>query len=280
MLARKQLDVDAGRRDPDPVPLVGQEPAIGHVAVEGRGEDEEEHAHLVDLAAVVLGGEAVAELVDDLHDRQADPEAEDRPPVEEALELGQLAVEEVPLADDQGDGRQHQADAGGDEVGGEDPAEVGVHPREQPLGVDDRDLDEEDVGQERPDLPPAVLAAAADQDLGLLGAVDLDDARLVELGDEPRQVLDRDRLGAVLPLERLLDVLQVLLAVELLEQEVLLDLEAEVLERQGVLDDVVGHPLVELGLDHQVGAELDPEVLGGLAEGRGGGQSRGGARSL
>ena len=83
-----------------------------------------------------------------------------------------------------------------------------------------------------PDLPPLVLAAAADQHLGLFGAVDQDDARLVELGHEPGQVLDRDRLRAVLPLERLLDVLEVLLAVELLEQEVLLDLEPEVLERR------------------------------------------------
>ena len=87
------LDVDARRRDPDPLPLVGQEPAIGHVAIEGRREDEEEHPHLVDLAAEVLGGQAVAELVDDLDDGQAAPEVEDRLPVEEALELGQLAVE-------------------------------------------------------------------------------------------------------------------------------------------------------------------------------------------
>ena len=98
-----------------------------------------------------------------------------------------------------------------------------------------------------------------------------------KLGDEPGQVLDRDGLRSVLLLEGLLHVLEVLLAVELLEQEVLLDLEPEVLERQRVLDDVVGHPLVELGLNHQVGAELDPQVLGGLPEGHRGGQCRGGA---
>ena len=103
---------------------------------------------------------------------------------------------------------------------------------------------------------------------------------LVELGDEPGQVLDRDRLRAVLPLERLLDVLEGLLAVELLEQEVLLDLEPEVLQRERVLDDVVGHPLVELGLDDQVGPELDLEVLGGLPEGRRGGQGGSGSSSV
>ena len=87
----------------------------------------------------------------------------------------------------------------------------GYIPRQQLLGVDDRDLDEEDVGQELPDFSHAVLLAAADQDLGLLGAVDQDDPRLVQLGDEPRQVLDRDRLRPVLPLERLLDLLRVCL---------------------------------------------------------------------
>ncbi len=151
-------------------------------------------------------------------------------------------------------------------VGRVDPAEVRVHPGQQPLGVDDRDLDEQDVGQEAPDLAPPVLLAAADQHLGLLAAVDLDDPRLVELGHEPRQVLDRDRLRPVLPLECLLHVLERLLAVELLEQEVFLDLEAEILQRQRVLDDVVRHPLVELGLDDQVRPEPDLKVFGGLPE--------------
>ena len=158
------------------------------------------------------------------------------------------------------------------ERAGEYPAEIGIHPRQQPLGVDDRDLDEEDVGQERPDLAPAILLAAADQHLGLVGTVDLDDARLVQLGDETCEVFDRDRLGPVLPLERLLDVLQALLAVKLLEQEVFFDLESKILEREWVFDDVVRHPLVKLRLDDQVGPEPDNQVFGGLPEWSRGGQ--------
>src|SRR5262249_37322654 len=61
-----------------------------------------------------------------------------------------------------------------------------------------------------------------------------------------------------------------LLAVELLEEEVLLDLEPEILQRQRVLDHIVRHPLVELGLDHQIRPETDLEVLGGLPERLGG----------
>ena len=63
--------------------------------------------------------------------------------------------------------------------------------------------------------------------------------------------------GPILPLEGLLHFLQRLLAVELFEQVVLLDLESKVLERERVLDDVVRHPLVELGLHDQVGTQLD-----------------------
>ena len=57
-----------------------------------------------------------------------------------------------------------------------------------------------------------------------------------------------------------------LLAVELLEQEVLLDLEPKILERERVFDDVVRHPLIELRLDDQVGPQLDNQVFGGLPE--------------
>ena len=274
---QEAFDVDAGRRDPDAFPLAGQEPAIGHVAIERRGEDQEEHPHLVDLAAEVLGGQAVAELVDDLDDRQAAPEIEDGVPVEEALEVGHPRAEGAPLADDQRQRREHQADAEGHEVGREDPAEVGVHPREELLRVDDGDIDVEDVGEELPDLLPAVLLAAGDERLGLVGAVDLDDARLVQLRRESRQVLHRDRLRAVLPLEGLLDVEEGLRAVELLEQEIFLDLEPEILQRDRVLDDVVRHPLVELRLDDEVAAQLDPKVLGRLPGGCGGGHGGGGA---
>ncbi len=222
---------------------------------------------------VMLGGEAVAELVNDLHDGQADPEVEDGPPVEEALNVGQHVVERLPLAGDQHDGGEHRREAERHEGAGEDPAEVGIHPRQEPLGVDDRDLDEEDVGQECPDFSPAILLAAADQDLGLFATVDLDDPRFVKLSDKPGQVFNRNRLRPVFALERLLHFLKRQLAVELLKQEVFLDFEAEVLERERVFDHVVRHPLVELGLDDQVGTEPDLEMFGGLPEGQGGGQS-------
>ena len=108
---QEALDIDACRRDPDPVPLVGQQPAIGDVAVEGWSQDQEQDPHLVNFAPEMLGGQAVTEFVDDLHDCEAYPEAQDRPPVEEALEVGELVVERLPVADDQTQGHQHRQHA-------------------------------------------------------------------------------------------------------------------------------------------------------------------------
>src|SRR5262249_38976725 len=146
------------------------------------------------------------------------------------------------------------------------PAEVRVHPREQSLGIDDRYLDEEDIGQERPDFPPPVFPAAADEHLRLLVAVDLDDSRLVQLRHEAREVFDGNGLRTVFPLERLFHLLQSQLAIELLEQEVLLELEAKILECEWIFDDIVRHSLVKLRLDDEIRPEPDFEVFGRLSE--------------
>ena len=48
----------------------------------------------------MLGGEAVAEFVNDLHDGEADPEIPDGIPVEKALERGKLSRETAPIGDE------------------------------------------------------------------------------------------------------------------------------------------------------------------------------------
>ena len=88
----------------------------------------------------------------------------------------------------------------------------------------------------------------------------------MQLSDEAGEVFDRDRLRPVLALERFLDFLQREVAVELLEQEIFFDLEAKILEREWIFDDVVRHALIELRLHDQIGTQPDLEVLGGLAE--------------
>ena len=74
---------------------------------------------------------------------------------------------------------------------------------------------------------------------------------------KPSRSSSLSRSGRYSLLERLLGVLQRVLAVEELEQEVLLVLEAVVAQADRVLDDVVGPALVLLRLDGQVGAQAD-----------------------
>ena len=65
-----------------------------------------------------------------------------------------------------------------------------------------------------------------------------------ELLGELLQVFEREPVGAEALLERLLGVVERVLAVHELEQEVLLLLEAVVAQADGVLDDVVRAALV------------------------------------
>ena len=50
------------------MPVVGQHPGVGDVAVQAGREHQQHHAHLVALAAEVLARQAVAELVQHLGD--------------------------------------------------------------------------------------------------------------------------------------------------------------------------------------------------------------------
>ena len=63
-----QLDVHAGRADGRPLPLAGQHPGVGDVAVEAGREHQDHHAHLVAFAAEVLAAQPVAEFVEHLGD--------------------------------------------------------------------------------------------------------------------------------------------------------------------------------------------------------------------
>ena len=71
------------------------------------------------------------------------------------------------------------------------------------------------------------------------------------------QLLELEPLGAVLLLVGLLGVLQRVLAVEELQQEVLVVLQPVVAQADGVLDDVEAAALVQLLLDVEVLAQAD-----------------------
>jgi len=72
-------------------------------------------------------------------------------------------------------------------------------------------------------------------------------------------------VGTKLLLERLLHVFERVPAIEVLEDELLVFLEAEVTEADGVLDDVAGPALVVLGRYRHIRPEPDAHLLAPFA---------------
>ena len=102
------FDVDARRADGRPLPLARQHPGVGDVAVEAGRQHEDHDAHLVALAAEVLAGQPVAELVQHLRHAQHHRQQEGVVDAEELVELGQLRAEHVELDRHQRQRRQGQ----------------------------------------------------------------------------------------------------------------------------------------------------------------------------
>ena len=218
----------------------------------------------MDFTAEVFCGEPVSEFVDDLDDCKTAPEVDNGSPVEERLEVGQSLFDFREVTDHHRQCRKHQQAAQDDECSCIDPLEVGVHPCQQAFRIDDRNLDVKDVGGSPPDLLPNLLPATFDEDFGLFRSIDLSHAGFVKLGAEPDQVVHGDGLRPILAFERLFDLQQGGLAVELLEQEILFSLEPVIFQADGVFDDIVGHALIKLRTNHQVGPETNPQGFAGL----------------
>ena len=69
----KELEISSGERHPKPLGLLREQPGVAHVAVQGGLEVEEHEAELVDLAAEVLAGQAMRELVGDADEQDDEP---------------------------------------------------------------------------------------------------------------------------------------------------------------------------------------------------------------
>ena len=88
------------------MPLVGQHPGIGHVAIQARCEHQEHDAHFVAFAAEVLARQAVAEFVNDFGHGQRGAQIDPVLGLEELMKRGQLIVKRVELHQDQNQGRE------------------------------------------------------------------------------------------------------------------------------------------------------------------------------
>ena len=203
--ADETLDVDAGDRHPEAVPLVREQDRVRRVAVEGRREVEQRDADVVHLAAVDLRRVGVAELVDPADDRQDQEELED---VEQRL--AEERVELVGALEDRREVLREDPDRP-DRAGGPDrhdgrrpdPADVAHGLVQEVVGIDDPELDEERVEPLRLRLrraPARRLHLREEREVALgrrlIEQVELAE-HLVVLEDE-RQVDLGARLGRVL----------------------------------------------------------------------------------
>src|SRR5439155_16526318 len=83
----EHLEVGTSRGHPEALPLLGEEPGVAHVTVEGELEVDEQESHLVDVPSESLAGQAVRELVR-CGDRENDePCHQDHLDTPEALEV-------------------------------------------------------------------------------------------------------------------------------------------------------------------------------------------------
>ncbi len=126
--AQDQLDPDAGEDDPLALGTAFEEEDVRGVRIEGRSEIDEQEAHLVNVAAEMLAGEAVAEFVDAAEDHEENPEHPDVVGafVGEIIEGGGVLLDARPIGGEQIAGGDENADGEDDEAGGEHPAEVGI----------------------------------------------------------------------------------------------------------------------------------------------------------
>ena len=156
---------------------------------------------------------------------------------------------------------------------GEEPADVRIDEVEEPLGIDALEPHREDVGERRHPLLALALVAALDELLALAGGVGDHQAAAVQHADELLQLFGADRLRREVALEPLGDFVEARLAVEHLQDRVLLFLEAVVLQADGILHDPIEPPLVAMLPRAQIGPLANRQLsrrAGDKAFGKGG----------
>ena len=238
-----QFDVDAGGADDDAMPFIRQRPGVGDVAIEGRRQAQQQRPHLVDLAAEALATESVAELVDHLDHRQGRPQIDDGAEGEKLVVVGQLIEELGEVDADQTDGAEHQADAEQEKPHRENPADRAEHLVKNAVGVDDWNFDVENVGEGLNPFAAFLFPAAVVELLAGARRFVLGQAAGEKLLGETFHVLQFQPVGAELGFISLLRVFEGVLAVEELEQEMLVFLEAVVTQTNRVFDDVISPAL-------------------------------------
>ncbi len=133
--------------------------------------------------------------------------------------------------------------------------------REQLLGIEDRDLDVENVREGLHPFHADALGAVLVELLARLRRFVLHQPHSQELLAELFEVFELEAFGAKAVFEGFLGGIEGVLAVHEVEEKIFLFLEAVVAQADGVLDDVVGASLVALRHDAEVGAAAQTHHL-------------------
>ncbi len=261
-----ELHVHAARADGRALPLVGQQPGVGDVAVQARREHEDHDAHLVTFAAEMLAGHAVAELVQDFGDAQRDRKQQRVLEAEERMKVGQAAVKRLEMDQHQQQRGKPKQDAGRHRRAGVEPGNPGVEPVQETLGIEALEADAENVRQGGQELLAAALAAALEQLLSLAAHGGDHQPAAMQHAEELLQLVKSHFLRRKLVFEAVLELVEADAAVQPVQEGVFLFLEAGVGQTHRVLHDPVAAAQVMLPPRNQVGSPPDRQRPGRTGE--------------
>src|SRR5260221_12945221 len=106
----------------------------------------------MDFTAECLATEPVAEFVDDLDRSERDPHVNDGLKSEKLPVTGQFRKEEIPVAGHEADGREHNADADGQEPSRENEPQRRHHFDQEAVRIENGDFNVENIEKGLRDL--------------------------------------------------------------------------------------------------------------------------------
>ena len=142
-----QFDVDARRGDEHAVHPVRHHPGVADIHEEVRREDEAHDADLVHLAAEMFAGQTMAEFVDRLDDERRHPHQQ-RHSAKEKRFASAWSRRGCALRRKTIDGQRDDHDGDPERGLRPDPPERLGHSREEPVRIEEREAEEEDLVRE------------------------------------------------------------------------------------------------------------------------------------
>src|SRR4051794_28916311 len=179
------------------------------------------------------------------------------------MEIGKSRMEQVELHDNERQRAEPYCDTGDHRWYGKKPANERVNEIEEPLRIDAFEAERKNVREGSQPLLPLTLIAALNELLPLTRRIGNHQAAAVQHPNELLQLFCADGLRRKVAFESIGDLIETRLAIEHLQDGVLLLFEAEVLQANGVFNDPIDSPLVPLAARFQVRPHANWQLAGG-----------------